>query len=230
MRTHLGWNIGTRSCPADSRVMMEVRTQASQFIWCPLTRRWQLTQHGHRVRFWHLTTDVTASLHDSHSNDWEGPSLPKTKNPQNKTAWVFSSCSGSLSFWHKEKKTKKKCLPCYCKWCCLYLYANCFESPAGQSRISQQPCFPGVQSQTLSSLLLTGNRGQWGIDALPYICISLSSCVWSTGYMGDKSHRWERAAACRCICIFRSRALMVLDTRQGRVWSWGFSCDLKGSS
>lgn len=32
-------------CPADSRVIVEVWAQASQFLWCALTHRWQLTQH-----------------------------------------------------------------------------------------------------------------------------------------------------------------------------------------
>lgn len=82
-----------------SSAMMEVWTQASRFIWCPLTHRRQLTQHSHRVRFWHLTTGPMARLHDNHSNDWGSASLPswflhrtlllKAKNQTNKKSPVF---------------------------------------------------------------------------------------------------------------------------------------------
>lgn len=93
--------------------MMEVWTQASRFIWCPLTRRWQLTQHSHRVRFWHLTTVPMARLHDSQSNDWESTSL---------SSWFLHM---TLLSQEKNKTKQKTCFQIFlCNFVILFRVPN----------------------------------------------------------------------------------------------------------
>lgn len=108
---------------------MEVWTQASLFIWCLLTHRRQLTQHSHRVRFWHLTTVPMARLYDSHSNERESTSLP---------SWFLH-----MTLLFKATKNPSKNLPLdffLCVWICrplrgpFHLAANLHFLGAGEEK------------------------------------------------------------------------------------------------